>query len=564
MVESKLMSLEEAVRKFAEPGLHLNFASTPSRSNAAVRQVARAFRGRNPAFTLSTTGFHSTAHLVALLGLGKKYVSCFFGDNYPIPRPNSLYGKLLADGVDLEFWSLWSYVSAFRAGALGQSHAVVRSLAGTTMGEDLEKRGLYAEKDKIGLVAAMRSDLTFIHAVKADRLGNAVFSPPYSEGFWGAIGARRGVIVTAEKIVEPEECAEAKDSIPIPRDRVLAVCHEPFGAHPQPFYVVPRLGGDGYGDDFEHYELWRAMSEDPATFARFEPVLTAADGREAYASFVGAERLEELRGRSSHVKSEPWEPAGSPRDVAIKANEILLVLAARKIAERVKEKRYTKILAGIGHSFLAARMAKLWLMDQGIDVKVMVETGLYDIECGKTGHEFLLSYDNIAQARRLTSVEDVLGGLACGADNSCLAVIGAGQVDELGRINSTRVTERLLVGSGGANDVASAASELIVLARCTPSRLVKQVDYITSPGERVSSVVTDLCTFTRAEGRWMIGDVYPAHGGRPYSHAVRVIKERCPWSLLTPTEGELAPVINTFEMRTVHTLDPRGVHWRRT
>ena len=127
----KQMRLEEAVRRHVEPGMHLHFPSTPSRSNASIREVARVFRGRDPRFVLSCSGFHSTAHLLALLDLGRKYIACYFGDNYPIPRPNPLYNRLdqRAD-VELQFWSLLSYVASFRAGAFGHRWAVVSSLRG--------------------------------------------------------------------------------------------------------------------------------------------------------------------------------------------------------------------------------------------------------------------------------------------------------------------------------------------------------------------------------------------------------------------------------------------------
>ena len=35
------MPLAEAIQRFVEPRMHLNFASTPYRSNAAVLEVAR-------------------------------------------------------------------------------------------------------------------------------------------------------------------------------------------------------------------------------------------------------------------------------------------------------------------------------------------------------------------------------------------------------------------------------------------------------------------------------------------------------------------------------------------
>jgi hypothetical protein len=114
---SKLMPLAEAIRSFVQAGMQLCFASTPSRSNAAIRELCRQFRGRKPEFTLATTGFHSSAHLLGLQRLGRRYIGCFFGDNYPTPRANRLYAELLKEGYELEHWSLWSYVSALAAGA---------------------------------------------------------------------------------------------------------------------------------------------------------------------------------------------------------------------------------------------------------------------------------------------------------------------------------------------------------------------------------------------------------------------------------------------------------------
>src|SRR5207247_858073 len=123
-----------------------------------------------------------------------------------------------------------------------------------------------------------------------------------------------------------------------------------------------------------------------------------------------------------------------------------------------------------------------WLNEAGIDVRVMVETGLFDVECGAAADEFLLSYRTIALAKRLSSIEDVLGTLTCGAGNRCLGVLGAAQVDPSGSVNSTKIGDKLLVGSGGANDIAAGADEIVVLTRCADTRLVPKVDYVTSSG----------------------------------------------------------------------------------
>ena len=583
---SKKSRLEAAIAQHVQPGMHLNFASTPSRANAALLHLAARFRGTNPRFVLSATGFHSTAHLLPLLRLGKKYVACFFGDNFPIPRPNELYTRVAQDGAELESWSLWSYVSALRAGALGQEHAIASSLAGTGIGAELERAGLFKQTTgtdgkPVGLVAAMRPDITFVHGLLGDGQGNVLFSPPYSEGFWGAHGAARGVIVTVERMVDRMVLEGDRDALRIPPERVLAICEAPFGAHPQPIYALPRFGIDQYRDDFEHYVLWRTLTRDGAEWKRFQsevldgPVESLLN---RYQKFVGVDRLHGLARRAVEIaggggQSRPHltpprervkTPVGEFNEPARSA-EVLLVLAARKIVELVLAHGHQTILAGIGHGFLASRMAKLWLRAQGVDVKVMVETGLYDIECGESGNPFLLSYDNIAQARRLSGVEDVLGTLACGADNRCLGVLGAGQIDPTGAINSTRLPDgKYLTGSGGGHDVAAHAREVVVLTRCTPNRLVDKVGYITSPGQRVSTIVTDLCVFDRTDGGWTLGQIYPAQGGRPMSQVLTAIREACPaWKYQVPDEPQFVPHVSTAEMVLVHKLDWKGALWTR-
>src|SRR5215468_12633924 len=141
----RVTSLAEAIQAHVAPGMHLHFASTPSRSNAAIREVARAFLGARPRFRLSSTGFHSMAHLLPMLGLARRLTACFFGDHYPVSRPNPLYTRLAADGVVLDHWALWSMVASLRAGAQGDAWVINRSLRGTTIAEELAARGDYRE-----------------------------------------------------------------------------------------------------------------------------------------------------------------------------------------------------------------------------------------------------------------------------------------------------------------------------------------------------------------------------------------------------------------------------------
>ncbi len=501
------MMLEQAVRKFVEPGMHLHFASTPSRSNAAVREVARAFAGRDPGFTISATGFHSMLHLLAILRLGRRYVGCFFGDNWPAPRPNALYTRLAQEGATLEHWSLLAYVAALRAGALGDRWAIARSLAGTGMAAELAAAGRYREIGDAGLVAALRPDVTFLHAAAADPDGHVLSTPPYGEGVWGALAAQRGVIVTVEERVSRSVTRRHPEALRLPPERVLAICEEPGGAHPQPLYTPPALELASYADDFAHYAVWRKLAVDDGAFARFvAQVLDARDGQAAYREWAAAAAAE--------ASPEPGPAA-----------EQLVAEAARWIERRVRAGGARAILAGIGHAFEAARLAARRLAGQGVKVPLLVETGLLDMEPAAEASRFLLSWDNMGRCRRLGAVEDALGVLACGADNRCLAVIGAAQVDEIGDLNSTRLADgRILVGSGGAADLAAAAGEVVVVVPAERGRLVDRVPYVTSRGSRVRSIVTDAGILWRDQDgdRWTLADF-------PHDAGVAPLRVHCPW-----------------------------------
>jgi acyl CoA:acetate/3-ketoacid CoA transferase beta subunit/acyl CoA:acetate/3-ketoacid CoA transferase alpha subunit len=510
---TRCMRLGDAIREFVAPGDHLHFASTPSRSNASIREVARIFSGRSPEFLLSTSGFHSTAHLLARLRLGRRYLACFFGDNYPAPRPNRLYQALARERA-LECWSLLTYVTALRAGAMGEPWATVKGRR----------------------VPALRPDVTFVHALAADDEGRLAFSAPYGEAFWAALGARRGVIATAERLVPSHVLDGMPEAVRIPSSRVLAVSIEPFGAHPQPLYVSPAyeraLEVTGYVDDFEHYEAWRALSQDDARFAAFSQAVLAPDETDdAYVRYVGAERLGSLVGAARARRTCAAGASHTPQRRK-DADHRRIELAARVIAERVRARRHKMMLAGIGQAFFAAHAAKRTLTGEGHSIAVMVETGLYDVACGDDCHGFLLSHDHIASARSLSSVEEVLGALTTGADNRCLGVLGAAEVDAEGNVNSTRLADgTFLVGSGGASDIAVAADEVIVLTSCDERRLVPKVAHVTSTGTRVVAIATDRCVFQRvpsAQAKWRITMVSP-HENETIEDALRAIRRACPW-----------------------------------
>lgn len=587
-----VMRLADAIRNHVTPGMHLHFASTPSRSNAAIREVARAFLDTRPRFQLSSTGFHSMAHVLPMLGLADHLIACFFGDHYPAPRPNPLYTRLAQSGVVFEHWPLWSLVASFRAGAEGADWVVNRSLRGTTMAAELAAHGAYREvampepreprdpRDAappaaaLGLCASRRPDITFVHAAAGDDDGHVVMAGPLAEGLWSALAARRGVIVTVERVVSSARTRAHPTQIELPPHRVLAICEEPFGAHPQPFYGHAELGVAGYRDDYEHYERWRALTADPARFAAFvDAVLRARDGGAAYRDYVGIGRLAQL----CAPEPAPAAPAaaiteGEPSAERAAVDQ-LIVAGARQLMTRVRATGARVLIAGIGQAFFAARLAQLQLAASGVALRVMVETGLYDVDCGPEGHGYLLAYDNIVRARRLTAIDDILGVLACGADNRCVAALGAAQIDRNGNLNSTRLGDKLLVGSGGACDIAAAAEDVVVMTRLLPGRLVGELEYVTSPGHAVRSVVTDRCVLTRTgpprpgeRTAWTIASLAEPRGHpAPATVALGVaaLQHDCAWPLAPAPDLGFAPPITRDEAQLLDLLDPTGKYRHR-
>jgi acyl CoA:acetate/3-ketoacid CoA transferase alpha subunit len=549
------MALSEALERFVEPRMHLNFASTPSRSNAAIRELARRYRGQRPEFVFSATGFHSMAHLLVRLELGRRYIGCFFGDNYPTPRANRLYRDLARRGDALEHWSLWSYVSALRAGAFGHPYAITQSLSGTSIGAALALEGKFLELPdpgdpgrRLGLVRAITPDIVFLHAAAGDRAGNLLLAPPLSEGIHGALAARLGVIATVDVLLERAESASFPELVPLPPQRVLAVCEEPFGAHPQPLHFAPAAPAlRSYRDDFAHYELWRALGEGSESLDDFSRiVLDAEDGADGYRRFVGPSRLESLLTRPGRARPQSSTATATATVTATQAavhelssSDRLLLLAARTIARRVRSRGLTSILAGLGQSFAAVRLAKLLLGgDAEEGPEVMIETGFAGLDLERA-NGFLLSQENVAGARRLASIDVMLGALTCGGQNRCLGVIGAAQVDCLGDVNSSFVGGEFLVGSGGACDIAASAEDVVVLTQCDRTRLVEKVEYVTSPGRRVRAVITNECVLERAgnDSVWHVRDILPSASG---ALTAQRLAECCPWPFRWPTEPDLA------------------------
>jgi len=177
--------------------------------------------------------------------------------------------------LDIEEHSHAGMANRYVAGASGLPFAVLRGYSGTGLAsQDTNTRATIAEivcpftGDRLTAVAALRPDVTVIHAQRADRAGNVQL--------WGITGVQKeAVLAAARSVVTVEEIVDALDPRPgaivLPAWAVGYVALAPGGAHPS--YA---LGYTVRDNDF--YVAWDAISRDRDAFARWldEHVYAAA------------------------------------------------------------------------------------------------------------------------------------------------------------------------------------------------------------------------------------------------------------------------------------------------
>ncbi|WP_166350133.1 CoA-transferase [Phytoactinopolyspora limicola] len=562
-------NVDELCADHLTSGLHLHVASTMSRPNALVLAVARSF-ARRGTFEVSVNAMHASMHALVMAGVISRAVTCFAGDTVPSARPNPLYARL-PEGVPfpVEEWSLLSLLQRLVAGATQTPGAVTGSLVGSSLPTGRAAPLPVVSTDTSGarpavLVPPLTPDVTLLHAHYADQLGNLYLSGPAGEGWWGALAARQGVLATVEAV-----CDQAPPGAVtvVPAERVLGVAVCPFGAHPQGLSPMPGTDVVGYLDDYAFLTDLAAACVHPATCREwFRQWVSGSGGHDGYLDRLGPTRLAALTVDvpAATLASPPAAVrARGPTKVASGAasdREWHVVMAARAIARAVESRGYRTVLAGLGVSHLACWLAAHQLETSGVHVDLVNELGMIDFT-PEPGDTFLFSQRHVARARLLAGTLDVLGGLVAGDRGRTLGVLSAAQIDVLGNVNTSRTSSgAFLVGSGGANDVASHVDTMIV-APASPARYVPAVDFITSPGRTVRWVVADFGEFERDGGTepFTLTTWFPAPrvaGLAP----VDAVAQLTAWGSGVARRLRHEPPLTTPELALLRSIDPEGVY----
>lgn len=161
--------------------------------------------------------------------------------------------------IELEEHSHAAMANAYEAGAAGLPFAMFRGYKGAELARvnpNIRSVTCPFTGEELAAVPAIRPDVTFIHAQKADRKGNVLI-----EGIVGvqkeAVLAARRSVVTVEEIVD--DLASHPNACVLPHWTVTAIAVVPGGAHPSYAHGY-------YQRDNASYIAWDSIAADRDKF----------------------------------------------------------------------------------------------------------------------------------------------------------------------------------------------------------------------------------------------------------------------------------------------------------
>jgi acyl CoA:acetate/3-ketoacid CoA transferase alpha subunit/acyl CoA:acetate/3-ketoacid CoA transferase beta subunit len=548
----KQLSLSDAVETHVRAGDTLQVLCGHCRWTAAAREVVRQFWGTDAGFTVAMVSLSSLGTLFVHGGMVRRMVTTYSGDSFPTYTPNPVFQRAYAAGeVEVEHWSILTFTQRLEAAARGLPAVVTGSLVGSSMADNDAFASVSSPFGQVGLVAPLVPDVTLVHGAVADEEGNVAMSEPLLEGHWGAWAARRGVVATVERVVESLDGLGHR--VKIPAHRVLAVVEAPFGAHPGGLYA-PGLPVRSYGEDIPFWTEARAATRgDLDTWAR-EWVLEPSTHR-AYLARLGPDRLAALEARTdpmswrADAEAHPVDP-----DQPVTDWERAAAFGAREVLEEVRASAADAVLAGAGVANLSAWVAVARGREEGLSVELTAELGMWGYT-PTPADPYIFNHRVFPATPLLAEASTVLGMVVGGPGTRTVGCLGAAQIDRDGNLNSTQIPGGpFLVGSGGANDVASRAAACVVVSLARPERLVERVGYVTSPGARVTRVVTDRGVLRRHDGVLRIAAV--PRGEEPVADRVRALAQACRWDVEAVRQVEELDPVTFDEVLALRRYDP--------
>ena len=569
--KSKVTTLREAIERNIQPGMTLYIGGF---ANAVNRELIRQFQNTKPAFTI-VGGSRDYVWVSVACGLVKKLIGSAFGFIYPTPGASKVIQKAYKEkDLEIEDWTVLTLVQRLMAGAMDMGCITTKSMVGSSIGLDVadsfkEIDDPFNSGKKLAVIKALTTDIAMIHGWAADPLGNVITGAPHLVGkdVWGARASLNGVVVTVEKIVSTEFIREHSTLVTIPGRMVNSVSEVPLGAHPQSFpaWGMNAKGFDSYGADYDFIRYYRSAARNPDSLPVWiKEWIADCPTHEDYLKKLGDQKVSAIKGK---VNVNSWESVLQDISGTVSAEEQatraerMMSAAAREIKNTVLKNRYETMLVGMGTGLMAAWLAYYLLREEGYSINLIVGTGLVGY-VPRPGDPQNCSMLNTMTAEMMTNELESYGVLVGGLNNRCLSILGAGQIDKYGNINSSRTSDNsYLIGSGGANDAVNAEAAIVVTPQ-NSGRFVEEVNYVTCPGNKVKMVISDKGVFEKlGADREFTLTRYISGANPPLTKEAHIqeIRDNCGWNLKLSSDIAEVPFPTKRELAMLRAFDPEGL-----
>jgi glutaconate CoA-transferase subunit A len=264
-VAGKLMSMAEAVDRFVPGGstVALGTALEALIPFAAGHEMIRQERR-----DLELVGPISDALFDQLIGAGcvRRVTAAWVGN--VSEGLGHCYRRASEDGVprslEVHDHTNFSIALALWAAAWNVPSLPARTLLGSDI---LGTNPNLSVADDLVHVGAVHPDVAIVHVQRADAMGRAHAWGPLGITEEAGLAADR-VVITCEELVDESVTLSDPNRILFPETKVVAVVHEPGGAHPSPVqgyfkrdheffreYAEKSRTADGFGAWLEHWVL---------------------------------------------------------------------------------------------------------------------------------------------------------------------------------------------------------------------------------------------------------------------------------------------------------------------
>ena len=240
-------------------------------------------------------------------------------------------------------------------------------------------------------------------------------------------------------------------------------------------------------------------------------------------------------------------PAAPAADYTL--NELMCVLAAREIKDG------DVVFVGIGLPNLACNLARA---THAPNMTLIYESGAVGAQPERVppsiGDPAL-----VTGSLMVCSMADVFQSFLQNGKIQ-IGFLGGAQLDKRGNINTTVVgpyaePKVRLPGSGGACEIATHAQRVLVVTKLDKRAFPEKVDFITSPGKRVSRVITNMGILEPgADGELELAFLHPGV-------TVAQVQENVGWKLRVRSPLPASPLPDAREIELLRTkLDPKRLH----